>query len=333
MQRDDQMQLAPVDHGSLPCELERLAGLRVPHPNWIEAREEIFDLHALRRARQEGSGILIIGESGVGKSALLESIELAFPRREESDRTVVPCLLTKVPPRPTIRSTAREFLRSLGDPLASAGKEDAGELKTRLVTQLQGCRTELILVDEVGHLISGRRNDSVEHLGNFLKTVADESRAPLVLAGLPESEELRRANPAIRRRFSASIELTVASLDVEKPNLRAFRSVLKSVESHLPLPAGSNLKALNTARRLLFATEGRMGPLMALLQRAVRICRRGNHSCISHDVLALAFTRQLWRAAPTDRNPFHSTFNWKRLIGAHEPFEPAHAVTRRRRGR
>lgn len=311
--------------------LERLAGLRVAHPSWVEARDEIFDLHALRGARQEGSGVLITGESGVGKSALLESVVAAFPRYDEPERTVVPCLLTVVPPRPTIKATARQFLYSLGDPLAFSGQGDAGQLTDRLLTLLAGCRTELILVDEIGHLVDGRRNDSLEAVGDWLKRLADESRAPVVLAGLPRSENLMRANDQLRRRFASSIELNVASLADKTPDLRSFQAVVKAVEAHLPLPPGSNLHEKETARRLLFATEGRMGHLIALFQRAVRICKRSNLAVIGLDVLAQAFQRQLWKGAPTFRNPFCAEFNWQRLIGAREPFEPAFAAATRRR--
>jgi len=218
----------------------------------------------------------------------------------------------------------------VGKPSAFVGGRDATQLTNQLLTLLRGCQTELILVDEISHIVDGRRNDSLGDVADWLKDLADKSRAPLVLAGLPHSQELMRGNEALRRRFSAGIELSVTSLADHRPNLKDFQSVLKSIEGHLPLQPGSLLYGKEIARRLLFACEGRIGQLMALIHRAVRICKRMDRGFIDLGILELAFKRELWKAAPSIRNPFSADFNGARLIGRNEPFEPASSSVRRR---
>ncbi|MFT3848508.1 MAG: TniB family NTP-binding protein [Propionivibrio sp.] len=317
---------------ALADELTVVANVRVEHPTWLEARDEIIDLHSLRTARQEGSGVLITGESGAGKTALLRSIEAMFPRSTTPDRTLIRCLFVTIPPRPTIKSAAQSVLHAQGDPLAFVKGQSVVELTERIIALLKGCGTELILLDEVAHIIAGRRNDSLYSVADWLKHLADASHAPLVLAGLPKAEEIVQGNEQLRRRFSASVMLEVARLDESLPDLTTFRAVVREIEQHLPIPSAMPLHSKDIARRLLYATEGRIGYIMMVIERAIRICRRSAQNSIDADVLASAFQRAVWKGAIGAKNPFHKDFSWKRLIRCGEPFAPP-LINVQRRGR
>ena len=302
------------------AQVSLLSRMRIGHASWAAALSQIQELHLLREVRQEGSGILLLGEAGTGKTTLLRTIETSFPKRKEPQREHVPCVYARIPSRPSIKATGQVLLRALGDPLAFRGSQTAAEITYRVVTLLAQCGTELILLDELAHLVDGRRADSLSSVADWLKELADASRAPVVLAGLPRSEAVLLSNDQLRRRFSASLCLEVASFEEGNNDFPEFRGVIKQVALNISVRCDVDLSSPDIARLLLFATEGRIGYLIALISSAVRICHRNARPIIDLAVLSEAFREAIWRTPAPGRDPFTRNFNGKRLTGLNEPF-------------
>src|SRR5690606_28838064 len=94
--------------------------------------------------------LLVLGESGTGKSTLCRLLVERYPRQVLAERDVVPVLSVSVPAGATITNVASEILAALGDPHPSAGTV---AVKTRRVLVLcRSCGVELVLFDEAQHL-------------------------------------------------------------------------------------------------------------------------------------------------------------------------------------
>jgi len=317
----------------LRSDLEALRNLRVEHPAWVGALAEVEDLIEFSQTRHEGSGLMIVGESGAGKTSLLRSIEAGMPRSEEAYRTLVPCLYARVPPRPTIKATAQAILAALGDPICKVLSRTTEELSNQVVTLLHGCETRIVLLDEMNHLVEGRRSDRLESVADWIKDLVDRSRVPFVLAGLPSATAVRDANDQLRRRIAAPFELSVVGKDPSsgRLHLSGLQSILKTIGEQVPVLRATDLSAADMARRLYFATDGRLGYVMPLLDATVRLLHREDRVAADPQLLARAFRQTIWRTPKPGLNPFDDDFSWRRLDRVGEPFMDGQCVAPKRK--
>ena len=306
---------------SLNQTIETLHNLRVAHTGWQDILDEFDDLITFAPYSNEGVGMMIIGESGVGKTTLLKAIKARFPEaQQQDDRTLVPCPLVSIPSRPTIKSVAQATLAALGDPLAGVGGQTTVELTSRIVCLAKGCESRALLFDEANHFVDGRRGDSLLQISDWFKELSDQCEIPFVLCGLPRSEAILECNVQLRRRFSTTLELSLFDQTTDKLSLTRFTKVIKAICSQIPMLSRSNLLDRDTVSKLFVASDGRIGPLVKLLSAALKIAVRKVQAVIESSVLEQAFQRAIWRSGIGNLNPFNSEFKIRRLDKPSEPY-------------
>ena len=92
------------------------------------------------------------------------------------------------------------MLRDLGDYLeGKAGTR--GELIDRLDTQINGTKVEAIFIDEFQNAIENGTDNIIWNTSELIKTLINLSGRPICLFGMPYSEQVIQANPALISRF------------------------------------------------------------------------------------------------------------------------------------
>lgn len=262
--------------------------------------------------------LVIFGDSGAGKTRLLEVFASLYPREELEDRTLMPVLFAKMPSNPTPRRIVVALLKALGSIFAAKGKED--EPMVQLKTLCKECGVRIILIDEASHLVDRGREKTHYRFGDALKEVVDELGIPTVLTGVPRLERLFAVNEQLRGRFSRRRTIRRFSI-VQKDAVAEFRSVVHSLSQKLEGIDSIELTSSEFLPRIHAATHGLLRPLIELLKEAVDLACMKAKPAITADVLIEAFRNAIWESVPDARNPFHQTFSFLPLDGAGEPYD------------
>lgn len=304
---------------SLHAILEAFHREHLLFPPYVAAYSEIDGLIHLYRETGIAQNLLVLGESGTGKTTLCRDIQKQYPRFALPDQDVVPVLHVPIPSAATIASVTEMMLARLGDPAPTAGTVSA---KTaRAIRLARALKVELFLFDEAQHIQDRGRLPTQYLVGDWLKSIIDELAIPTVLLGLPRTEQLLQVNEQLRRRFSRRRNMQMGQDDnetIETECLQLFISLGASLP--LVLHAG-NYGWEELGRRVYYACDGRVAYVKKLLSGAIRVAVDGGLNKIDPGVLEEAFTRDVWWEGIGPLNPFNSSFVFRRLTRPNEPFE------------
>ena len=259
---------------------------------------------------------MILGMPGTGKSTLLEYVTKRHPRIEHDTVTEVPILYVEIPTRCSINKLVTTMLHSMGSPLWNKG--DELEKTLHLQTLLRACKTRLVILDEVNHLVDRGKQRSHYTVGDWIKSLGTDAKVSLVLSGVTRSRELLLTNEQLADRFGEVMELPMLSLDGSAES--TTNAALREFGKLLGVDA-IDLTDRETARKIIYATQGRLRPLRRLLVRAVDVGFLSTKPKIDLPVLAKAFEEVIYAGAPPKRNPFHDKFDGAPLTKPGEPYE------------
>lgn len=274
--------------------------------------------------------LVVLGESGTGKSTLCRWLAAAHPRQRLPERDIVPVLVVAVPAAATIASMAEAILTPLGDPAPNRGS--ISEKARRIGKLVRGCKVEILLIDEAQHISD--RGQSVTHymVADWLKVLIDDMRVPTVFLGLPRLEALIQTNEQLRRRFSNRVRLSLGQDEhrtIREECLELFQSLGQSLPMKIRTePFDEN----DLGVRLYYASDGRIAHIKKLMAGALRHAIEDGHDAIEPFLLERVFTEEVWWEGIGALNPFSDTFVHRRLDRAGEPFEDVRPRQVKKRG-
>ncbi|KGW59049.1 bacterial TniB family protein [Burkholderia pseudomallei MSHR1328] len=287
------------------------------HVKRVLARlERMYDYQC---TNEEAEHLMLIGESGVGKSTLLKNYTRKHPIIQHEELTEIPVLYVPLGQAPTPKMMASTMLCALGDPKWNLGKES--DLTARLIFLIKTCRVRIVIVDEVNHLVDRGGEKTLHTSADWLKRLVDATRVSFVLAGIPRTRRLLATNDQLRGRFREVIEIDRFSV-ATAPAEREFRSVLNVFKGYLRDLPTLDISSETIVRLFAFATDGRLRDIRRLLVRAVELAYAKPHPKLTDSVLAEAFRTVIYPSSPNKRNPFHKAFNRMPLVKDDEPFSP-----------
>jgi hypothetical protein len=287
----------------------------IEHTTFLEAGTRIARAH--RRFQQSGAsdGVLITGQSGVGKSSLVKWYVRHFPPQETAERTIIPVLRVRTPTAPTVPKMTRAILEALGDAAPGRGKEE--EQLARMHQFLRDSKVEIILIEEFQQFID-HRSVATYGITDWIKNQHDESGVPFVLLGLPRAANIISQNPQLCRRFGCRFYMQPFNGDTEA-GWREFRGILRELRKRMP-GSGPQLHHPDLARRILFASEGLIDYIVRVLNEALAIAHR-RQCLVDVALLGEAYRETVWRGVPDDLNPFLTNGALRTLRGPGQPFE------------
>jgi hypothetical protein len=204
--------------------------------------------------------MLLYGESGMGKTMILEKMERAHPNSHHERRgiTIRPVLTVQMPPSPDERRFYTRLLEILGAPYTSHDQLSA--LEARALFILKDIGTKLLCIDEVHHLLAGSQREQRRAL-NLLKFLANDLRIAGVVIGTNDAFHALQSDPQVASRFEPLLLPRWTEAD-------AFRAFVMAYGRLLPLRKPSAFGEPAMIRTLLNLSGGITGRVTALLSRA-----------------------------------------------------------------
>jgi hypothetical protein len=135
-------------------------------------------------ARVRMQNVLIHGNSGAGKSMIIEKFIRSHSLELDREDAARPIVSMQMPPLPTLRSFFSELLRSLDCTVIFGSK--ISELEHDTLRQLKNARPRLLAIDEIHHLLACTPREQRAAL-NVLKFLSNELRVSIVALGTSEA--------------------------------------------------------------------------------------------------------------------------------------------------
>ena len=291
----------------------------IEHVIFQGAIREIARLHQRWIDLKIAEGMLLVAQTGAGKSTTLKYYRDQFPRFDSPTGTQIPVLYVATPESPSVRDLAEAILDALGDPAADRGTT---RTKTRrIVNFFKQCGVQMVLIDEFQHFADGKYVKEAKRVSDWLKLLIEEVKLPVVLAGLPRAIAVVDRNPQLRRRFGAPFHLRPFGFETLEEQ-KEFRTVLKKIHSLIPAECECPpLHGFELAERFYYASLGLFDYVIKVVETAVSKTALAHGGKVTLKVLAEAFDDAVWKFAPDELNPFNEKAMLRRLTKPGEPFD------------
>lgn len=206
--------------------------------------------------------LLLVGLTNNGKTMIVEKFRRAHPgsAAAESDdgMALLPVVKVQMPPGPDEGRFFGAILDALGMPFSPrdriATKQDTA------VRVMHSTGTRMLVIDELHNVLSGSAMQQ-RRLLNLLRWLGNELQIPLVGVGTAEALRAIRSDDQLVNRFEPH-PLPLWSDDEE------YCRLLSTLEAVLPLRKPSHLADSALAARILSASEGVLGEIIAIIIRA-----------------------------------------------------------------
>jgi Bacterial TniB protein len=279
----------------------------IPHTAFADAQRQIEHCFAFS-AGQGAQGLAIVGESGTGKTSLLESFQSKHEPIRREDGMEAPVLRATVPSGPTVKSLAGKLLEALNAQDPERGTENEKSRRLRVLMKKSG--TRMVMIDEFQHFYDRGKRQIMHNVADWLKVLIDDTRTTLVVAGLRSCRNVIDENEQLARRFLAPIHLPRFSWnDIGQRAqfvciLRAFHN---EIAKQLELPA---LHSEQMAFRFYCSTGGLIGYLANLLKQTLRNADIDGRKVIRLHDFATAHMQSIWSSETISAlpNPFERSF-------------------------
>lgn len=254
--------------------------------------EIIKTMDRVRRAKRIGAEptcITVTGDSGVGKSTLLEHYRDANPeRREEIDgaiQRIQPVLYVPFSSNLTVPMAGDEVLRALLGPKAGMQRRRQNDL---IPFHLQRQRVELIMFDEFQHVAERGADKTRAATADWVKHLTKTTKIPVVMAGMKALLPLVEGNAQISSITPYRFVLGEFAFGTTGQK-NAFRRFLGELDKLLPFDELAMIGTVDMATRLFTASQGVLRPLLQLLRLAGEFAIEEGAACIRMDHIRDAF--------------------------------------------
>jgi hypothetical protein len=215
--------------------------------------------------RMRMPNLLLVGPTNNGKTMIVEKFRRAHltiaAGGPAEGAALVPVLKAQMPAGPDESRFFGAILDALGMPFSPrdriATKQDTA------VRLLRATKVQLLVIDELHNLLSGTTMQQ-RRLLNVLRWLGNELQIPLIGVGTAEALRAIRSDDQLVNRFEP-FPLPLWTDDDE------YRRLLSTLEAVLPLRKPSHLTDPAMAARILSASEGVLGEIIAIVIRAAAL--------------------------------------------------------------
>ncbi|WPH20802.1 TniB family NTP-binding protein [Variovorax paradoxus] len=236
-----------------------------------------------RLYRQETSirakGMLLVGESLIGKSFLIDQFKKEHPADDniDGDSAIVPVVHITVAGRARA-DLYREIMGSLNARPAATAKPDA--VRVDCIELMKSVDMRVLIIEEFQDLLVGTTTEQDVAL-NHVKYIMSQTGRPIIAAGVEMAANAVNRSTQIKSRLR---EKRLRRFELNKEYLEA----LVMWEKTLPLRRASNLDDIVIAQDIHARSDGVTGRISELLQVSAELSIEDKSECITTDTLARA---------------------------------------------
>ena len=217
--------------------------------------------------------LLIVGQTNNGKTMIVEKFRRSHTGTAAIDSTNgiagMPVVRVQMPPGPDERRFFGAITEACG--LESLPREPLAARESIAMRLMRTLDVRLLIIDELHNVLSGAPLQQ-RRLLNLLRWIGNELQIPLVGVGTAEALRAIRSDDQLVSRFEPM------ALPLWKSG-EAYTRLLDTLEAVLPLRRPSHLSEEPTASRILAASEGVLGEIVAIVSRtAVAAVRSGDEA-------------------------------------------------------
>ncbi len=244
----------------------------IPHTAIDDAIKGIERCILLSEGAKEPVNVMLTGHSGTGKTtacnAVLSKRKRKHVTREDCEVTLVPAFYALVPNPVTIKGVASALLNSLGDPDPTRGTALAMTL--RLGRLLKTCETQVIILDELQHLLKHDHKSTTNNVKDWLKTLINEFKVPIVIVGTPQCSDVINTDSQLERRFTTRFELNNLNFGgQDKGDFRIYVEDLSSAfKKIVKIESFPDFKSQHNSLMIYVATGGNPADINNLFKTA-----------------------------------------------------------------
>jgi hypothetical protein len=237
-----------------------------------EVLQRLEDALVFPKSRR--NNLLIVGDSGNGKSTLLERFERKHPvnlGRETGEDPCLPVCLFEMPPTPTEGRFWSAMLSAQHIPFKD---RDTPDQKQRMALKVIAAnRTRMVMIDEF-HNVSQGSAKTIRQMLAVIRNMSNTLSIPIVAAGTREAIVTLNQDAQLTTRFEI-ITLPRWALNQE------FLQLLASFESLLPFPEPSGFTSQMLATKIFSLSNGTIGGCSDLIRRAASSALRAGAKSVS----------------------------------------------------
>lgn len=281
----------------------------IEHPRVKGILDELDKLRAQRYLSKDQQCILITGEAGTGKSALIDHYK-AKSSSVQLNTARMPVLLTRISAKRDLDSTLVQMLHDLDLFGTSQYKRRnfATNLEQKLVNAITRIQVELIIINEFQEILENKSKQERQAIGNSLKYISEEAKVPIAFVGMPWAfqicEDPQWASRLIRRR-------TLSHFYFKDPNERAYYlSYIKGLANFMPFHSIPDLASPKISIPLFVATNGENRYIKKLLTESLMIALEKNSETLSLSHLSSAYSLMV----PEKPNVFEQPIEQLKLV-------------------
>jgi DNA transposition AAA+ family ATPase len=230
----------------------------------FERAEKVLDLSRDNMRIGHTDNVMLVGNSGVGKTHLIKAYCRAHQPYDEKEKTIVPVVRVSLTGKTTHLQCVREILEALGDEFADKG--NARECIKRLYKLLRENGVQLVFIDEAHNTLNKHGYNSAVSM--TLKGINNNTSVTVVLAGTPKLLEYRE-DKELKRRFQRVIRLSEMGYKTQE-EVDDFKTLLRYLVKALPVENSVDLLNSDWVGRIFLATEGNADFVYKLLLDSLR---------------------------------------------------------------
>lgn len=283
-------------------QLQRFSDCFVMHPLVKDIFNDFDELRLNRLFQSDQQCMLLTGDTGVGKSHLVNHYKKSVLASQNYGRESMPVLVSRISSGKGLDATLTQMLADL-DHFGSYQRKKRGyatDLRKKLVENLTKAQVELLIINEFQELIEFKTGLERQDIANGLKYISEEAKIPIVLVGMPWAEQIAD-EPQWSSRLVRRRKLEYFSL---QNDIKFFRQYLMSLAKFMPFDNPPKLEDKNFAIPLFAACKGENRLLKHLLIESLKIALRNDAKNLDIEHVSDAYDLIFQNENRPSSNPF-----------------------------
>ncbi|QYJ93644.1 TniB family NTP-binding protein [Shewanella spartinae] len=268
-------------------QLRRFSDCFVMHPQVKIIFNDFDELRLNRNFQSDQQCMLLTGDTGVGKSHLINHYKKRVLAGQSYSHDSIPVLVSRISSGRGLDATLTQIISDL-ELFGSHQRKKRGyatDLTKKLVNSLIRAQVELLIINEFQELIEFKMVQERQLIANALKFISEEAKVPIVLVGMPWAEQIAE-EPQWSSRLIRRRQLEYFSF---QNNSKYYRQYLMGLAKHMPFDSPPKLQGKEISIPLFAACKGENRALKHLLTEALKIALLDAAGTLKSEHLADAY--------------------------------------------